>query len=43
MNTEQFIKAMNTQEKVKAGSETHKEMTRLSNEAMKLTARLNQG
>lgn len=43
MDTEKFIQAMNSGEKVVASSQLHLHMTRLSREAMKITARLNQG
>lgn len=43
MNTEKFIRVMNSGEKIKAGSEVHQYMVRLTNEAMRITARLNQG
>ena len=43
MNTRQFIRAMASGEKVISGSEAHQHMVRLTNEAMKVTARLNQG
>ena len=43
MNTRQFIRAMASGEKVISGSEAHQHMERLTNEAMKETARLNQG
>lgn len=42
MNTETFIEIMNSGERVKAGSEVHQYMIQLSNEAMKITGRLNQ-
>lgn len=41
MNTETFISIMNSGEEVQAGSEVHLHMTALSNEAMRLTSRLN--
>lgn len=41
--TERFLRAMNDGEKVIGGSGLHQIMTRLSREAMKVTARLNQG
>lgn len=43
MNTENFLKAMASGKKVVAGSEVHKYMIKLSFEAMKITAILNQG
>lgn len=43
MDTERFIRMMDSGEKVTAGSETHQYMVHLTNEAMKITARLNQG
>ena len=43
MNTEKFIRVMNSGEKIKAGYEVHQYMVRLTNEAMRITARLNQG
>lgn len=43
MNVEEFIEIMNTEEVVIAGSQTHQCMTRLSNEAMQITAKLNEG
>lgn len=42
-DTERFLRAMNDGEKVIGGSGLHQIMTRLSREAMKVTARLNQG
>lgn len=41
MDTKTFIEIMNTGERVVSGSETHKHMTKLAHEAMKLTAELN--
>lgn len=41
MNTDEFIKIMDSGAEVVAKSETHLYMTRLSNEAMKITAELN--
>lgn len=41
MNTEEFIRIMNSGAEVIAGSEVHMYMTYLSNEAMKITAELN--
>lgn len=41
MTTEDFIEAMNSGEKVVAGSEVHRHMVMLSNEAMKITCSLN--
>lgn len=41
MNTEEFISVLNSGERVAAGSETHQYMTKLSNEAMKIMAVLN--
>ncbi len=43
MDTEQFIRTMGSGGKIIAGSKTHQHMVHLSNEAMKITARLNQG
>ena len=43
METGRFIEIMNSGEKIAAGSETHRYMTNLSFEAMKVTACLNQG
>ena len=43
METGRFIEIMNSGEKIAAGSETHRYMTKLSFEAMKVTACLNQG
>lgn len=43
MDTEIFLKAMDSGEKVCAGSPLHRHMTCLAQEAMKITARLNQG
>lgn len=43
MNTAEFIKAMNSGEKMTAGSDVHQYMIKLSFEAMKITSRLNQG
>lgn len=42
-DTERFIQAMNDGEKVTAGSRLHQSMGRLAQEAMQVTARLNQG
>lgn len=42
-NTEQFIRVMASGERIAAGSRTHQQMGRLAQEAMKVTARLNQG
>ncbi|MCD8215397.1 MAG: sugar O-acetyltransferase [Clostridiales bacterium] len=41
MNTEDFLKYMNTGNVVKGGSEIHKYMSQLTNEAMKLVSELN--
>ncbi len=41
MDAKRFVEIMNSGERVEAGSETHQYMTKLSNEAMKITARLN--
>ena len=41
MNTDEFIKIMDSGAEVVAKSETHLYMTLLSNEAMKITAELN--
>lgn len=38
METGRFIEIMNSGEKIAAGSETHRYMTKLSFEAMKVTA-----
>lgn len=43
MSTEMFIDSMNTGKKVIAGSEVHWKMVVLSNEAMQITGKLNQG
>lgn len=43
MDTQEFIALMDAGEKVIAGSEAHKCMTRLSHEAMRIMAVLNQG
>lgn len=43
MNTEKFIRAMDSGEKIKAGSTVHQKMIKLTNEAMRITASLNQG
>lgn len=43
MTTEEFVQIMNTGKKVTAGSDVHLKMVELSNEGMKVTARLNQG
>lgn len=43
IETEEFINIMNTREKVIAGSDIHQKMVAVSNEAMEITARLNQG
>lgn len=43
IETEEFINIMTTREKVIAGSDIHQKMVELSNEAMEITARLNQG
>lgn len=43
IETKEFINIMNTREKVIAGSDIHLKMVVLSNEAMEITARLNQG
>lgn len=43
METGRFIEIMNSGEKIAAGSETHRYMTKLSFEAMKVTTCLNQG
>lgn len=43
MDTEKFIAIMNSGETVIAGSKVHQCMVKLSNDAMKITARLNQG
>lgn len=43
MNTEKFIEIMNSGNKIIAGSDVHKYMVYLSNEAMKITAKLNEG
>lgn len=42
MNTEKFIRVMDSGEKIKAGSLVHQHMVKLTNEAMRITARLNQ-
>ena len=41
INTQIFIDAMNSGNEIIAGSEIHKYMVKLSNEAMKITSRLN--
>ena len=41
MKTEEFIRIMDSGAEVQAGSEVHLHMTMLSNEAMKITAQLN--
>ncbi len=41
MDAKRFVEIMNSGERVEAGSETHQYMTKLSNEAMKITACLN--
>lgn len=43
MTTETFIKIMNTGEKIQCGSEVHRYMGMLSQEAMKITAKINCG
>lgn len=43
MNTEEFLKIMDSGEVVVAGSEVHQHMTKLSFEAMKITSIMNQG
>ena len=43
ITTEEFVQIMNTGKKVTAGSDVHLKMVELSNEGMKVTARLNQG
>lgn len=43
MNTQEFLRYMNSGKKVIAGSEAHQYMTQLSFEAMKLTSIINQG
>ncbi len=43
MDTEKFIKYMNSGEKVVNGSDIHQYMSKLSYEAMKITSRLNGG
>lgn len=43
MTTETFIEMMNSGEKILCGSEVHRYMGRLSQEAMKITARINSG
>lgn len=43
ISTEEFISMMNTGEEVIAGSEVHLKMVALSNEAMQITGKLNQG
>ena len=43
MTTETFIEMMNSGEKILCGSEVHQYMGRLSQEAMKITARINSG
>ena len=43
MTTETFIEMMNSGEKILCGSEAHRYMGRLSQEAMKITARINSG
>lgn len=43
MNTEEFLKIMDSQEVVVAGSKVHQHMTKLSFDAMKITSIMNQG
>lgn len=43
MDTEKFIEIMNSGERIKAGSKPHQYMVRLTNEAMEITGRMNQG
>lgn len=43
MNTEEFLKIMDSGEVVVAGSKVHQHMTKLSFEAMKITSIMNQG
>ena len=43
MTTETFVEMMNSGEKILCGSEVHQYMGRLSQEAMKITARINSG
>ena len=43
ITTEEFVQIMNTGKKVTAGSDVHLKMVELSNEGMKVTAKLNQG
>ena len=43
ISTEEFTSIMNTEEEVIAGSEVHLKMVALSNEAMQITGKLNQG
>ena len=41
MNLEEFLKHLNSKKPVPSGSELHKFMTKLSNEAMKISAEMN--
>ena len=43
MSTEAFVKVLNSGKKVTAGSDVHLKMIELSNEAMQITGKLNQG
>lgn len=43
MNTDEFLNIMNSEERIKAGSEVHMHMTKMAFEAMKITSLLNQG
>lgn len=43
MNTEEFLRIMDSGEKVVAGSEAHQHMIKLSFDAMKITSVINQG
>ena len=43
MSTEAFVKVLSSGKKVTAGSDVHLKMIALSNEAMEITGRLNQG
>lgn len=43
MSTEEFIQFMNSGQRMIAGSKVHRQMIKLSREAMQITAQLNQG
>lgn len=43
INTDKFLQLMDSEEKIRAGSAVHRHMVKLTNETMRITARLNQG